>query len=63
MLRNPTIANMLDQCAISLPCHAPGDAPVGLMLIGKHGQDRRLLQIAADIEHMLTAIRSGKLAD
>jgi len=62
MLRNPTIANMLDQCAISLPCHAPGDAPVGLMLIGKHGQDRRLLEIAADAERILTDIRGGASA-
>lgn len=53
MLRNPTIANMLDQCAISLPCHAHGDAPVGLMLIGQHGQDRRLLQLAQTIESAL----------
>jgi len=53
MLRNPTIANMLDQCSISLPCHAPGDAPVGLMLIGKHGQDRQLLRMAEGIERTL----------
>ena len=42
VLRNPTVANMLDRCAISLPCHLPGEAPVGLMLIGEHGGDRRL---------------------
>ena len=53
MLRNPTIANMLDQCAISLPCHADGEAPVGLMLIGKHGQDAHLMRMAARIEPLL----------
>ena len=50
MLRNPSVANFLDRCAISIPCHRPGDAPVGLMLIGEHGADRRLLSIAAAIE-------------
>ncbi|MGN6462252.1 MAG: amidase [Pseudolabrys sp.] len=53
MLRNPTIANMLDQCAISIPCHSRGEAPVGLMLIGKHGHDHRLLQYALHVERIL----------
>jgi aspartyl-tRNA(Asn)/glutamyl-tRNA(Gln) amidotransferase subunit A len=50
MLRNPTLANFLDGCSISIPCHRHGDAPVGLMLIGRHGDDARLLAIAAAIE-------------
>src|SRR5216684_523105 len=50
VLRNPSIANFLDRCSISIPCHRAGDAPVGLMLIGEHGSDRRLLPIAAAIE-------------
>jgi aspartyl-tRNA(Asn)/glutamyl-tRNA(Gln) amidotransferase subunit A len=50
VLRNPGIANFLDRCSISIPCHRAGDAPVGLMLIGEHGADRRLLSIAAAIE-------------
>lgn len=49
-LRNPTVANFLDLCSISLPVHRPGDAPVGLMLIGKHGGDARLFQIAKAVE-------------
>jgi aspartyl-tRNA(Asn)/glutamyl-tRNA(Gln) amidotransferase subunit A len=49
-LRNPTVANFLDLCAISLPVHRPGDAPVGLMLIGKRGGDARLFQIAKAME-------------
>ena len=53
MLRNPAIANFLDLCAISLPCHDPGGAPVGLMLIGKHGHDRALFDVAAAIEAAL----------
>jgi aspartyl-tRNA(Asn)/glutamyl-tRNA(Gln) amidotransferase subunit A len=54
VLRNPSIANFLDRCSISLPCHRAGDAPVGLMLIGEHGADRRLLAIAAAIEQVVS---------
>ncbi|KAA5605271.1 amidase [Roseospira marina] len=50
MLRNPSVVNMMDACALSLPCHTPGDAPVGLMLIGPHGGDRRLLALAQAVE-------------
>jgi aspartyl-tRNA(Asn)/glutamyl-tRNA(Gln) amidotransferase subunit A len=56
LLRNPTVANMLDRCAISLPCHRHGEAPVGLMLIGEHGGDRRLFAIAAGIEAIVSPI-------
>jgi aspartyl-tRNA(Asn)/glutamyl-tRNA(Gln) amidotransferase subunit A len=46
LLRNPSLANFLDRCAISLPCHRAGEPPVGLMLLGEHGADRRLLAMA-----------------
>ncbi|TCT06164.1 amidase [Aquabacter spiritensis] len=49
-LRNPTLINMIDGCAISLPIAATGGAPVGLMLAGAGGADRRILAIAAGIE-------------
>lgn len=52
-LRNTSIANFLDRCAISLPCHEAGDAPVGFMLMGAHGGDRRLLGMAAAVEAAL----------
>lgn len=45
LLRNPSIANFLDLCSLSIPCHQPGEAPVGLMLIGRSGRDRSLLSI------------------
>ncbi len=54
VLRNPTIANVLDRCAISIPCHRAGDAPVGLMLVGHHGADRRLFAAAAAIENIVS---------
>ena len=56
VLRNPTVANMLDRCAISLPCHLPGEAPVGLMLIGEHGGDCRLFEIAAAVEAAVSPV-------
>jgi aspartyl-tRNA(Asn)/glutamyl-tRNA(Gln) amidotransferase subunit A len=54
VLRNPSIANFLDGCSISVPCHRAGDAPVGLMLFGEHDGDRRLLAIAAAIEKLVS---------
>lgn len=48
VLRNTSIVNFFDLCAISLPLPVPaGKMPVGLMLIARNGQDRRLLGIAA----------------
>jgi aspartyl-tRNA(Asn)/glutamyl-tRNA(Gln) amidotransferase subunit A len=50
ILRNPTVVNLLDGCAISLPCQEPGAPPVGLSLIGLHGSDQALLRIARAAE-------------
>jgi aspartyl-tRNA(Asn)/glutamyl-tRNA(Gln) amidotransferase subunit A len=50
VLRNPALGNFLDRCAISIPCHRPGDAPVGLMLMGETMGDARLFRIAAAVE-------------
>ena len=50
LLRNPSLFNFLDGCAISLPIHDPGEAPVGLMLAGPNGQDRSLLGVALGLE-------------
>lgn len=52
VLRNPSIANFLDGCGISLPIHEPGEPPVGLMLIGRHDDDERLFDIAHAIERV-----------
>src|SRR5262249_5754570 len=65
LLRNTAVANFFDRCAVSIPCHKAGEAPVGLMLVGETGADRRLLAIAAAIEALvapaLTA--TGEAAD
>jgi aspartyl-tRNA(Asn)/glutamyl-tRNA(Gln) amidotransferase subunit A len=53
ILRNNGLVNFLDGCAVSLPVHEPGSAPVGLMVCGTAGSDRRLLAVAAAIERAL----------
>lgn len=52
ILRNPTLINFLDGCALSLPCHAAGTAPVGLMIAGSNGADRRILGIGLSVEDL-----------
>ncbi len=54
-LRNPTVINMIDGCAISLPMHKPGNAPTGLMLAGLRGRDHAVFSIAAAVEALLDA--------
>jgi aspartyl-tRNA(Asn)/glutamyl-tRNA(Gln) amidotransferase subunit A len=53
VLRNTAIGNFFDRCAISLPCHREGEAPVGLMLMGETMGDSRLFGIAAAVEAAL----------
>ncbi len=53
LLRNPSLFNFLDGCAISLPIHAAGEAPVGLMLAAPNGQDRSLLGVSRGLESAL----------
>lgn len=55
LLRNPSLGNVLDRCAISLPCNRPGEAPVGLMLMGETGGDASLFAVAAAVEAALAA--------
>ena len=53
MLRNPSVVNFLDGCALSIPCQEPGAAPVGLMVVGQNGEDRRLLAVGLAVEAAL----------
>jgi aspartyl-tRNA(Asn)/glutamyl-tRNA(Gln) amidotransferase subunit A len=50
LLRNPSMVNLLDGCAITLPCHAPGQMPVGLMAWSSALQDDAVLDAALAIE-------------
>jgi aspartyl-tRNA(Asn)/glutamyl-tRNA(Gln) amidotransferase subunit A len=52
-LRNCTLINMIDGCAISLPCHREGDVPVGLTLAASGGADRRIFELAAAMEAVI----------
>ena len=49
LLRNTTVGNFLDRCAISLPCHAAGELPVGFMLMGETMADKRVLAMARSV--------------
>jgi aspartyl-tRNA(Asn)/glutamyl-tRNA(Gln) amidotransferase subunit A len=49
-LRNATLINMIDGCAISLPAQRQGEVPVGVMLAAAGGSDRRIFELAAGIE-------------
>jgi aspartyl-tRNA(Asn)/glutamyl-tRNA(Gln) amidotransferase subunit A len=52
-LRNCSLINMIDGCAISLPAHREGEMPVGLMLAASGGSDRRIFELAAGIEGVI----------
>jgi aspartyl-tRNA(Asn)/glutamyl-tRNA(Gln) amidotransferase subunit A len=53
LLRNPSAINTLDGCAISLPCHARGELPVGLMAWHAAMHDDTILQLALLLEPIL----------
>lgn len=55
LLRNTAPFNVLDACALTLPIHAPGALPVGLMLAALSGNDDHLIAIASAVE---TALRT-----
>ena len=55
LLRNPSLINLLDGCALSLPCHRDGEWPVGLMVWGPALADDRVLAVSLVIERALRA--------
>jgi Asp-tRNA(Asn)/Glu-tRNA(Gln) amidotransferase A subunit family amidase len=55
LLRNPSIVNLLDGCALSLPCQAPGEMPVGLMVWSGALQDDTVLNASLAIDSALRA--------
>lgn len=57
LLRNPAVVNMLDGCALSLPCQAPGEMPVGLMVWSSALRDDTVLDTSLAIESALTGAR------
>lgn len=55
LLRNTSIGNFHDLCAITLPLRLGNALHCGLMLCGRHGEDRKLFQVAAAVEKALAA--------
>jgi Asp-tRNA(Asn)/Glu-tRNA(Gln) amidotransferase A subunit family amidase len=55
LLRNPSTVNLLDGCALSLPCHRDGEMPVGLMVWSGAMDDDRVLSVGLAIEAALRA--------
>ena len=53
LLRNTSAVNTLDGCGISLPCHAPGELPVGMMAWHAAMHDDTILQLALLLEPLL----------
>ena len=59
LLRNPSVVNFIDGCAVSIPMHAPAAPPVGLTLFHTALADRRLLALAAAVEAALNRHMDG----
>jgi amidase/aspartyl-tRNA(Asn)/glutamyl-tRNA(Gln) amidotransferase subunit A len=57
LLRNPSAVNFLDGCASSLPCQAPGEMPVGLMVWSSAMRDDAVLDASLAIEAALAPQR------
>ncbi len=55
LLRNPSVVNFFDGCALSLPCQLPGQLPVGLMVWGPAMADDQVLSVALAIENTLAS--------
>jgi amidase/aspartyl-tRNA(Asn)/glutamyl-tRNA(Gln) amidotransferase subunit A len=55
LLRNPAVVNMLDGCALSLPCQRADELPVGLMVWSSALRDDAVLDASLAIESALAA--------
>jgi aspartyl-tRNA(Asn)/glutamyl-tRNA(Gln) amidotransferase subunit A len=56
LLRNPSVVNLLDGCALSMPCHATGEMPVGLMVWNGALRDDAVLDASLAIEAALASV-------
>ena len=54
VIRNASIANLLERCALSVPCHEKGAAPVGLTLMGERMADKKILAIGRAVEKIVS---------
>lgn len=53
LLKSAGLINFVDGCAVTLPIHMPGTAPVGLSLAAPAGGDEALLRAAFAVETLL----------
>lgn len=53
MVRFTPVVNAFDGCALSIPCHVLGTAPVGMMIAGTQGTDRRILALGLAVEGVI----------
>lgn len=53
LLRNTSVMNMLDGCALSLPCQRADEPAVGLMIWHAAMHDDAVLNVAREIERNL----------
>lgn len=53
ILRNTTLGNFLDRCALSIPMHPQGEAPAGLMVMGETNGDELLVRVGLAVEKAL----------
>jgi aspartyl-tRNA(Asn)/glutamyl-tRNA(Gln) amidotransferase subunit A len=58
LLRNCSIVNFLDGCALSLPCQEPGELPVGLMIWAGPLEDDTVLDVSLVVEAALAPSRN-----
>lgn len=54
ILRNTSWVNLMDGCALTVPCHVKGQAPIGLQLVGRHAGDHALLALGLAVEQALS---------
>lgn len=53
VLRNTSVVNMFNGCALSMPCHRDSEMPVSLMVWHGFGQDQAVLAASLQIEQAL----------
>ena len=56
VLRNTSLLNFLDGCAVTLPCHDVGAAPVGLSVAGLGVRDAHVLAVARALEPVVVQV-------
>ena len=55
LLRNTSMWNFFDCCAISLPLPRAAALPTGFMLVARNGHDHRLFRMATAVEQLFSA--------